>query len=318
MVRRFVKQNGGRKNIVPPVKMTRSVGLQIQMPGSHSHGLQHLSSPRKNVERSLPSTVTITTKPQAIAGASNMAVGYSSSSSSGNSSSSSLTSQNGNHRYVQAQTNANPATSQTVTDIASYVPQQTQPRYRQIRKSEDPGTVALSSTTNKISPYGNTASSSSHNNNTTKSITQRAHEHSQQFIHKLGLPMNSIHITPVHHHLSAPPPQPSNNPQQHRQTVTANGNTVKAMLARVRSSTVDSIGPSQASQNHHQSVQQQQQSNWHNKPGPRPGTTVNKVTLPGRLPNVIDLTDEDLEKERAAAAAAGRISAIRANPMRSP
>ena len=113
----------------------------------------------------------------------------------------------------------------------------------------------------------------------------------------------------------------------HRQAATTNNvnntqqsNTVKAILARARSSTAgaESVGTAHVLQHQQAGNVQQQQSNWQNKPGPRPGTTVNKVTLPGRLPNVIDLTDEDLEKERAAAAAAGRISAIRVNPMRSP
>ena len=311
VVRRFVQQSQSRKqHIAAPVKMTRSVGLQINMNGAH-HGHLQNPSPKKTVDKSVPPTVTITSRSHATAGTSASVLNNGGYSSSG--SSSSLTSPNRPGL-------TSPNLTMQAPDIASYVPQQTQPRYRTQRRNEE-SPVVVPTATAKVSPYANIA-----NNNTMKSINQRIQEQSQQFINNLGLPKNSINITPVHH-IS------TNNGGNinHRQTATTTSvnstqqnSTVKAILARARSSTTggETVGHSHVHQ--HQQVsnvqqQQQQPSNWqNNRPGPRPGTTVNKVTLPGRLPNVIDLTDEDLEKERAAAAAAGRISAIRANPMRSP
>lgn len=307
VVRRFVQQSQSRKqHIAAPVKMTRSVGLQINMNGAH-HAHTQNPTPKKAVERSVPPMVTITSRTHATAGTSTMsntAGGYSSSGSN-----SSLTS-------PSRPGLTSPNLTMQAPDIASYVPQQTQPRYRTQRRSEDPP-VVIPTAIAKVSPHVNITSS-----NSQKSINQRIHEQSQQFINNLGLPKNSINITPVHHISTN-----NGGNMNHRQAATTNSvnntqqsNTVKAILARARSSTAgaESVGTSHVLQHQQAGNVQQQQSNWQNKPGPRPGTTVNKVTLPGRLPNVIDLTDEDLEKERAAAAAAGRISAIRVNPMRSP
>ena len=108
------------------------------------------------------------------------------------------------------------------------------------------------------------------------------------------LQRNSVNITPV---------IPSGAIQRPQGNYS---NTVAAMLSRARAAT-DSAPPHPAGP-----PASVPMARWSKVPASR-ATTVNKVTLPGRLPNVIDLTDEDLEKERAAAAA-GRLIVPRMPP----
>lgn len=158
-------------------------------------------------------------------------------------------------------------------DIASYVPQQAVPRYRTIpqrRIDEAPNSA-------KIATYVNIGG--------IKSIPGGASVANK-------LLKNSVNITPV---IPLSVKQQSNQSQP-------NPGTVAAMLARARSATTGDLSSTSAQQSMPASVPM---ARWSKVPASR-ATTVNKVTLPGRLPNVIDLTDEDLEKERAAAAA-GRL-----------
>lgn len=168
-------------------------------------------------------------------------------------------------------------------DIASYVPQQALPRYRTIpqrRVEEIPNSC-------KIATYVNIGG--------IKSIPGGASVASK-------LLKNSVNITPVIPLSVKQQPNQSPNPV-----------TVAAMLVRARSATTgDPSSTNSAPQSNPASVPM---ARWSKVPASR-ATTVNKVTLPGRLPNVIDLTDEDLEKERAAAAA-GRLMVPRPMPKAS-
>ena len=168
-------------------------------------------------------------------------------------------------------------------DIASYVPQQAVPRYRTTphrRPDEAPNS-------SKIATYVNIEGM--------KSIPGVASVASVAS----KLLKNSVNITPVIP--LAPKPQPNHS--------TPNPNTVAAMLVRARSATTGDPSSTSVPQPIPASVPM---ARWSKVPASR-ATTVNKVTLPGRLPNVIDLTDEDLEKERAAAAA-GRLIVPRQMP----
>lgn len=164
-------------------------------------------------------------------------------------------------------------------DIASYVPQQAVPRYRTApnRRSDEPPNSS------KIATYVNIGG--------LKSIPVGANVASK-------LLKNSVNITPV---------IPLATKQQPNQ-VNPNPGTA-AMVVRARSATTGDPSTTSAPQPIPASVPM---ARWSKVPASR-ATTVNKVTLPGRLPNVIDLTDEDLEKERAAAAA-GRLIVPRQMP----
>lgn len=165
-------------------------------------------------------------------------------------------------------------------DIASYVPQQAVPRYRAAptRRSDEPPNSS------KIATYVNIGG--------LKSIPGGASVASK-------LLKNSVNITPV---------IPLTTKQQPNQ-VNPNPGTA-AVLVRARSATTgDPTSTTSAPPSIPASVPM---ARWSKVPASR-ATTVNKVTLPGRLPNVIDLTDEDLEKERAAAAA-GRLVVPRQMP----
>ncbi|EFX77416.1 hypothetical protein DAPPUDRAFT_247447 [Daphnia pulex] len=165
-------------------------------------------------------------------------------------------------------------------DIASYVPQQAVPRYRAAptRRSDEPPNSS------KIATYVNIGG--------LKSIPGGASVASK-------LLKNSVNITPV---------IPLVTKQQPNQ-VNPNPGTA-AVLVRARSATTgDPTSTTSAPPSIPASVPM---ARWSKVPASR-ATTVNKVTLPGRLPNVIDLTDEDLEKERAAAAA-GRLVVPRQMP----
>ena len=165
-------------------------------------------------------------------------------------------------------------------DIASYVPQQAVPRYRTAphrRSDEAPNS-------SKIATYVNIGGM--------KSIPGGASVASK-------LLKNSVNITPVIPLATKQQPNQGN----------PNPGTVAAMLVRARSATTGDPSTTSATQPIPASVPM---ARWSKVPASR-ATTVNKVTLPGRLPNVIDLTDEDLEKERAAAAA-GRLVVPRQMP----
>lgn len=153
-------------------------------------------------------------------------------------------------------------------DIASYVPQQAVPRYKtapQRRSEEGP-------TTSKIATYVNISG--------VKGIPTANNVANRLF-------KNAVNITPVIPGSGGQRPQGNPNP-----------NATAALLARARSATTGDINTPSAIP---ASIPM---ARWSKVPSSR-ATTVNKVTLPvpGRPPNVIDLTDEDLEKERAAAAA---------------
>lgn len=146
-------------------------------------------------------------------------------------------------------------------DIASYVPQQAIPRYRSVSLKRPDEP----SSPPKIATYVN--------------ITGAKTMPSTSLTNKLL--KNSVNITPVN---------PSYGNQRPQGTLNINANS----LVRARSATTGDLS------NSHQPIPASiPMARWSKVPSTR-ATTVNKVTLPGR-PNVIDLTDEDLEKERAAA-----------------
>ena len=161
-------------------------------------------------------------------------------------------------------------------DIASYVPQQAVPRYRtapQRRSDEGPSPA-------KIATYVDIGG--------VKSLPSMASK----------LQRNSVNLTPV---------IPSGAIQKPQFLPTTRyPSSAAAMLGRARAAT-DSAPPHQAGP-----TASVPMAHWSKVPASS-ATTVNKVTLPGRLPDDLDLTDEDLEKERAAAAA-GRLIVPRMPP----
>lgn len=185
--------------------------------------------------------------------------------------SSQVTSPNGSSNN-SARVPVPPSFTMQSPDIASYVPQQAVPRYRTPQKRAEEMLP-----TSKIATYVNIGG--------VKSIPGASGVASK-------LARNSVNITPVI-------PSLVKQRTTTNTSVTTNIPSSTMMIgqrdARIRSSTTGDIpaNPTALSQ----SIDR-----WSKVPSTR-ATTVNKVTLPGRLPNVIDLTDEDLEKERAAAAA---------------
>lgn len=170
-------------------------------------------------------------------------------------------------------------------DIASYVPQQAVPRYRTApqRRSEEGPTAPKIATYVNIGGVKQMATASS--------VTSK-------------LLKNCVNITPVIPGSGFQRPQGNPNASS----------LAAAMFARARSITVGGMNASTPSSNPSSNSTSNSASNsasipnsipmarWAKVPSSR-APTVNKVTIPGRPPNVIDLTDEDLEKERAAAAA---------------
>ncbi|XP_046636593.1 activating transcription factor 7-interacting protein 1-like isoform X2 [Daphnia pulicaria] len=272
VVRRFVSQQSKNRNqvIAPPMKMTRSVGLQINL-SSHPSIAHQIAALKKTTESSKPAvsivpalTIKSPTHP---------------SQSVATSSGSTMTSPNSVANSL-ARVPIPPSFTMQSPDIASYVPQQAVPRYRAAptRRSDEPPNSS------KIATYVNIGG--------LKSIPGGASVASK-------LLKNSVNITPV---------IPLATKQQPNQ-VNPNPGTA-AVLVRARSATTgDPTSTTSAPPSIPASVPM---ARWSKVPASR-ATTVNKVTLPGRLPNVIDLTDEDLEKERAAAAA-GRLVVPRQMP----
>ncbi|KAK4026275.1 hypothetical protein OUZ56_015284 [Daphnia magna] len=263
VVRRFVQQSKNRnQTITPPMKMTRSVGLQINLT-THPSITQQMVVLKKPAEaKPAVSIVPAVTIRPASNPTQSVATSVASSTTSPNSSANNL-----------ARVPIPPSFTMQSPDIASYVPQQAVPRYRTIpqrRIDEAPNSA-------KIATYVNIGG--------IKSIPGGASVANK-------LLKNSVNITPV---IPLSVKQQSNQSQP-------NPGTVAAMLARARSATTGDLSSTSAQQSMPASVPM---ARWSKVPASR-ATTVNKVTLPGRLPNVIDLTDEDLEKERAAAAA-GRL-----------
>ncbi|XP_046450346.1 activating transcription factor 7-interacting protein 1-like isoform X2 [Daphnia pulex] len=272
VVRRFVSQQSKNRNqvIAPPMKMTRSVGLQINL-SSHPSIAHQIAALKKTTESSKPAvsivpslTIKSPTHPSQ-----SVATSTGSTMTSPNSAANSL-----------ARVPIPPSFTMQSPDIASYVPQQAVPRYRAAptRRSDEPPNSS------KIATYVNIGG--------LKSIPGGASVASK-------LLKNSVNITPV---------IPLATKQQPNQ-VNPNPGTA-AVLVRARSATTgDPTSTTSAPPSIPASVPM---ARWSKVPASR-ATTVNKVTLPGRLPNVIDLTDEDLEKERAAAAA-GRLVVPRQMP----
>ncbi|XP_059353006.1 activating transcription factor 7-interacting protein 1-like isoform X2 [Daphnia carinata] len=274
VVRRFVQQSKNRnQTITPPMKMTRSVGLQINL-ASHPSIAQQMAALKKPAEaKPAVSIVPAVTIRPASNPTQSVATSVAPSMTSPNSSANNL-----------ARVPIPPSFTMQSPDIASYVPQQAVPRYRtapQRRVEEAPNSP-------KIATYVNIGG--------IKSIPGGASVASK-------LLKNSVNITPV---------VPLSVKQQPNQSQ-PNPGTVAAMLARARSATTGDLNNTSAQQSIPACVPM---ARWSKVPASR-ATTVNKVTLPGRLPNVIDLTDEDLEKERAAAAA-GRLIVPRPMPKASP
>ena len=269
VVRRFVHQTKGPQSFTPPIKLTRSVGLQINMSTQSSAAppptvVTVTAVPTAHVAQHTPHKTTTTSpiKP-------NVTMTAAATSKPG------LTSPMGSQKFPHPRLHISPATD----NIASYVPQQAMPRYRmgpQPPRKSDEG-LPTSPPSNLVS-YVNNGHPTSLLRNT------------------------SVHITPVVSN-GQPPNRLSVGAQQPLGQANKTAMAAQA-LARARAATADSAAAS--------SLQNQQAiARWAKVPASRtPATTVvNKVTLPGgRLPNVIDLTEENLEKERAAAAAAGRIS----------
>ena len=161
------------------------------------------------------------------------------------------------------------------TDIASYVPQQAIPRYRTVTPKRPEELPSPS----KIATYVNIGGTKTMPNH---SLTTK-------------LMKNSVNITPV------VTPGGAGNFLNQRPQGNANNPAIRVRAAGGETKhSHPSMPPMPASM---------PMARWAKVPSTRV-TTVNKVTLPAR-PNVIDLTDEDLEKERNAAAAINRALAAK-------
>lgn len=282
VVRRFVQQSKGRnQSLVPPVKTTRSVGLQINNPGAPplASTTQISASPKKTTPITLVSTATATKATTATSVGGHVKILTSTTTATSTTNSPSASASMPSH-MVPARVPIPPCVTMQVSNLASYVPPQALPRSRSAPRRSDDSLGA-----SKIATYVN-----------------RSDVRSDVPIRSTTAVVRTVTTMPTSRVVTVVPPPPAAGPAVAlRPFKAADAAIVNNAVARSRAIVNNNNSSSYSSSSSSSSGLTVVSS------ASSTVTTVNKVTLPAiAIPKVIDLTDDEQDKsnKRAAAAAA--------------
>lgn len=297
-------QQAKSRTLSQPVKVTRSVGLQINLSNpivaaaATATQVNNINYGKENVvltvllkvsvikkptvsvstepqKSSSPPVATITIKPTTPAQSTpQVTVSPTPQSPSGNSG-------NNNQCGVLARVPIPPSFTMQEPGIASYVPSQAMPRYRNLlpKKAEE------QTPSPKLATYVNINGVVNKPTSVSNAVSSAANL----------LKNSNVNITPVQssqksRSATAPATHTADSLAKSRPGLTVtNANSEKISTVAAGPISPPPVQPTVP------------MPRWSRGPGVGPvtrATTVHKVTLPGRLPNVIDLTSEDLEREK--------------------